>query len=272
MKVTPCLGIRVEKVARPDFFFPTVSVTAGVRQGGVLSPDLYNIYVNKLICILQASGLGCYAYGIFAAALLYADDICILAPSLRGLQKLLDICSAYCSDWDICLNPKKTKNMVFGKPCVVNFTPTLDKSPIDWAQEWKYLAVVLKSGSRYGCSVSEQVRKFYRLLNSILRIGGVSDSLVLLRLIESHCLPILAHAIEVTDVTNRDERRSLRVAYNSIFRKLFGYWQFESVTNLQHFLGRQTWEELIDRTKSGFLQRTLLCTEGTLVRELRHLY
>ena len=162
--------------------------------------------------------------------------------------------------------------MVFGKPCDMKFTPTLDGVPIEWTKEWKYLGVVVKSGSRYGCAVAERVRKFYRSLNSILRIGGVSDNLVLLRLIETNCVPILSYAIEVTDIANRDERRSLRVAYNSIFRKLFGYRHFESVTNLQHFLRRPTWEELVERRKSGFFHRAYLCDEGTLVRELRHLY
>ena len=243
-------------------------VTAGVRQGGVLSPDLYNIYVDGLISILKSSGIGCYAYGIFAAALFYADDMCILAPSLRGLQRLLDLCSAYCSEWDICLNPKKTKNMFFGRPINISHSPTLNGARIDWADEWKYLGVIIKSGRRFGCSVTSRVRSFYRSLNSILRIGGVSDDIILLRLIEAHCVPILAYAIEVTDVANRDERRSLRVAYNSIFRKLFGYRYHESVTNLQHNLGRQTWEELTDKRKTGFYRRAYLCESDSLVHQL----
>ena len=107
-------------------------ISAGVRQGGVLSPDLYNIYVDDLICILRSSGIGCYIRNVFAAALLYADDMCILAPSLKGLQRLLDICSSYCVQWDICLSAKKTKNMYFGKCTVINFKPTLNGSPIEF--------------------------------------------------------------------------------------------------------------------------------------------
>ena len=76
---------------------------------------------------------------------------------------------------------------------------------------------------------------------------GRSQDMVLLRLIEAHCVPILTYGMEIIHVSNRDEKRSLRVAYNSLFRKLFGYRQFESVTNLQHSLGRHTWEELIEQ-------------------------
>ena len=241
-------------------------VTAGVRQGGVLSPNLYNLYVDDLIRIMILSGIGCYIASRFAAALFYADDMCLLAPSLKGLQRLLDICSAYCLEWDICLNAKKSKNMQFGKPLNFAFKPKLNGVPVDWVEEWKYLGVVLKSGRTFGCSITERVKSFYRSLNSILRVEGRSDELVLLGLIEAHCTPILTYAIETIVVNNRDEFRSLRVAYNSVFRKLFGYRSYESVTNLQHSLGRKTWEELVESRCNGFRHRLQACDECTLVR------
>ena len=103
------------RVRWDGFYSEWFSITAGVRQGGILSPDLYSIYVDDLISALQSSGIGCYVANTFAAALFYADDMCVLAPSIKGLQKLLEICGKYCDDWDIRLNPKKTKNMCFGK-------------------------------------------------------------------------------------------------------------------------------------------------------------
>ncbi len=75
-------------------------ITAGVRQGGVLSPNLYSLYVDDLISILRSSGIGCHVRSIFAAALFYADDIAILAPSVKGLQILLNICQKFCEEWD----------------------------------------------------------------------------------------------------------------------------------------------------------------------------
>ena len=66
---------------------------------------------------------------------------------------------------------------------------------------------------------------------------------------------ILSFAMEIVEVANRDDKRALRVAYNSIFRKLFGYKYSESVSALQHFLGRPTWEELVERRKVRFFSR-----------------
>ena len=73
----------------------------------------------------------------------------------------------------------------------------------------------------------------------------------MLRLLETHCIPLLTYAIEEVNVKDTDERRQLRVAYNSVF----AYRMSQSVTSLQTFLGRPTWEQLIEKRKVGFFSR-----------------
>ena len=241
-------------------------ITAGVRQGGVLSPDLYSIYVDDLISVLISLRKGCYICRMFAGALFYADDMAILAPSIRGLQALLTACQDYCHEWDICLNAKKTKNLYFGKRCDNLYETSLNGKKIEWVDEWNYLGVTLKSGRVFGCSINERIKKFYRCANAILRIDGRSDDLVMLQLLETHCVPLLTYAVEVTRVLDRDEKRQLRVAYNSIFRKLFGYRWSQSVTALQHFLDRPTWEELVEKRRNDFVARVNQCDAHFLPR------
>ena len=238
-----------------DQFSEWFEILAGVRQGGVLSPDLYSIYVDKLIAHLIALGVGCYICGLFVAALFYADDMAILAPSIKGLQILLNACGSYCDEWDICLNIKKTKCLYFGKRSESLHNLTLNGKCIQWVNEWTYLGVLLKSDTKFNCNIQERIKKFYRCANAIFRIDGKSDELVMLQLAESHCIPLLTYAIEIVHVSNRDERRQLRVAYNSVFRKIFGYRWSQSVSDLQKFLGRPTWEELVDSRRNNFLKR-----------------
>ena len=242
------------------------SITAGVRQGGVLSPNLYSIYVDDLIYILKSAGIGCYIRSYFAAALFYADDVALLAPSLKGLQRLLNICQTYCEKWDICLNPKKTKNLFFGNLSAPSHEVKINGNRIPWVDKAVYLGLMLKSGRKFECCAKEKVSKFYRSLNSILRIEGRSDDLVMLRLLETHCVPILTYGIEVLHVRDPDERRQLRVAYNSVFRKIFGYTRRESVTELQHALNRPTWEELTERRKLKFRSIQTYLSLNPLVR------
>ena len=230
-------------------------ITAGVRQGGILSPDLYSIYVNDLLVQLSNSKKGCYFGSFFAAALFYADDMALLAPSLRGLESLLSICGKYCEEWDICLNANKSKCLYYGKRTEIPYNVQLNGTVIQWVNEWAYLGVMLKSAKSFECCAKDRIKKFYRCANAILRIDGKPGDTVLLNLVETHCIPILTYGCEILSISNRDELRQLRVAYNSLFRRIFHYRWCESVTALQHFLGRSTWEELVERRRTGFLNR-----------------
>ena len=83
----------------------------------------------------------------------------------------------------------------------------LNGNKVEWTDEWPYLGVTLKSAKMFACSVSNRIKKFYRCANAILRIDGRSNDMVMLRLMETHCVPMLTYAIEIVHVMNRDERR-----------------------------------------------------------------
>ena len=223
-------------------------ISAGVRQGGLLSPDLYSIYVDELIVQLQALGKGCHLLEKFAAAIFYADDMAVLSPSVRGLQKILEVCSAYCSEWDA----KNSKNLFFGKGVTPDFLIELDGAVIPWEAKWPYLGVQVKSGLSFNCCVKDKLSSYYRSLKSIIRIKGRSDEIVLLRLLEAHCLPVLTYGIEIIHVKNR--------------WKICGYRYHESVTDLQHNLGRDTWEELVQKRTESFQGKCLFWPADSLVR------
>ena len=65
------------------------NVSNGVRQGGILSPKLFAIYVDDLSHELTLCKSGCYIDDQCMNHVMYADDICLMAPSAIGLQKML---------------------------------------------------------------------------------------------------------------------------------------------------------------------------------------
>ena len=239
------------RVRWDNHFSEWFHISAGVRQGGILSPDFYSLYVDKLIYILKSSGAGCYFLSKFAAALVYADDMALLAPSIKGLQRLLTLCESYCREWDIQLNIKKTKNLSFGKGPLPEHKLKLNGGVIEWMEKWPYLGVTLQSGPRFSCCVKEKISKFCCAANAVLRVEGC-----VLRLLEYHCVSILTYAIEIVHVADEKQRKKLRVAYNSIFRNLYNYTRRQSVTELQHALDRHTWEELIEERCEKFKLKT----------------
>jgi len=55
----------------------------GVKQAGVLSPVLFCVYMDGLLTRLKSAGFGCYIGHMFSGVIAYADDIALLAPTVR---------------------------------------------------------------------------------------------------------------------------------------------------------------------------------------------
>jgi len=102
------------------FSMPFV-VRSGVRQGGILSPILFNVYVNDLVNSLVDKDCVCHVGSVFFGYFIYADDIILLSPSLIGLQAMLHVCACYGNTHDIIFNSKKSVCIAVGKS-VVNAT------------------------------------------------------------------------------------------------------------------------------------------------------
>ena len=58
-------------------------------------PFLFGIYIDELSSQLHSKHIGCRLSNIIVNHLLFADDAVIFAPSAKGLQQLLDICSEF---------------------------------------------------------------------------------------------------------------------------------------------------------------------------------
>ena len=70
-------------------------VSNGVKQGGILSPKLFNVYMDELSLLLSNSKDGPRMSGTVVNHLGYADDLCLISLSSAGMQNLLDICHEY---------------------------------------------------------------------------------------------------------------------------------------------------------------------------------
>ena len=77
------------------------SITNGTRQGSVLSPCLFSVFLDELLKRLRHMGLGCHMGGMWVGAAGYADDLILLAPSRTAMQQMLKTCDSYADEFNL---------------------------------------------------------------------------------------------------------------------------------------------------------------------------
>ncbi len=68
----------------------TIPIKAGVKQGDPLSPILFNLAIDPLMAMLQATGEGVETPGGRVAAMAFADDMVLLCNTHEGMNRLLE--------------------------------------------------------------------------------------------------------------------------------------------------------------------------------------
>ncbi len=101
-----------------NYLSDTFSVSNDIKQGGILSHMLFNIYVDDLSTALNKCNVGCCFNAIVLNHLYYANDLCLLSPSVHGLNELLSISA---TDHDMCL--MRIKVHLYFKPMHFKIKP-----------------------------------------------------------------------------------------------------------------------------------------------------
>jgi len=202
-----------------DFF----ELTCGIRQGGVLSPYLFAVYIDSVVDRVKSYGLGCYIKAMCVSVFLYADDILLLAPSLSCLQQLLYICEDELQWLDLTINARKSACIRIGPRFNVrcsNIT-TINGHELTWYDEIRYLGVYVIAARYYRCSHSNAKRSFYRAFNAMFgKIGRCASEEVIIELLKMKCLPVLLYGLESCPF-NKTQIKSLDFAISSAFSKIF---------------------------------------------------
>jgi hypothetical protein len=199
------------------------TLRAGVRQGGVLSPLLFAIYIDDMVAKVTNANIGCFINLACVSIILYADDIVLIAPTISGLQRLFTVCENELVLLDLQLNVNKSMCIRFGPrfdhECAE--ITSMHGGTIQWVRRCRYLGVYLTSARTFKCSFDEAKSKFFRAFNAIYsKVSRAKNEDSMIALLKSICLPILLYATEACPILSRD-RQSLEFAVTRSFMKIF---------------------------------------------------
>ncbi|MES9883911.1 MAG: reverse transcriptase family protein, partial [Sedimenticola sp.] len=135
-------------------------VNLGVKQGCVLSPTLFSLYVNDLTEAIDGLHCGVNFDDDRVSMLLYADDIVLMCENETDLQRMLDVVNDWSRKWRMTINENKTKIVHFRPPSFPrsNFVFTCGNRVLAIESSYKYLGLWLNEFLDMKYSVRETTK------------------------------------------------------------------------------------------------------------------
>jgi len=236
--------------ALSEFF----KVTNGVRQGGILSPVLFNVFIDDLSQQLKNVHVGCFMNNVCFNHLNYADDCVLLAPSPAGLQRMLNMCQRFSEQYDMSYNIKKTFCMSFMPKGLKLTVPNLyiNGKNLTWVSDYKYLGIFLDSHYTDDIDINRQVRSIYARGNMLIRKFRRCSLDVKVQLFKTYCSNI--YCGHLWQNYKKASLYRIKVAYNNVFRKLMGYKNI-SVSQQYVELNINSFDVIMRKMMGGFNTR-----------------
>lgn len=230
---------RRQRIRIDDSFSSWCITTAGVPQGGVLSPLLFGIFINSISDHLTSS------YH------LYADDLQIyrhaqidkLPEAIDSINLDLGKILTWSKSYGLSVNPAKTQVIVIGSSRMISkidwFTlpqVLFDGTHIEVSESLKNLGVIFDRHLSWEPQLAETSRKLFASAGSLRRLRNFLPTSTKTALVQSLLLPILDYAdacyLDLTEV----QLNKLERLQNFCIRFIFGLRKYDHVSEYRHKL------------------------------------
>ena len=185
---------------------------------------------------------------------------------------MIKSCADYCREYGLTFNASKSKVIVFSKSTTKydKLGPIiLNGNTIDFVDSVTYLGTTIMNNKGFSFSSTNDLSKFYRASNSILRAINKPSEEVLIHLLYSCCIPILSYSSAVKDYSSH-QMQDCTTAMNDSLRLIFGFNRWESVRSFESF-GFKSLVEIFDASKRKFDASLLSHSNPVITHLARHI-
>ena len=229
------------------------SVSTGVRQGGVISPLLFILYMDKIMKSLNND-----ADEIITLA--YADDIALIANTPIALQRAVDNWNDKLKSMDMKINKNKTEIMVVSRERH-DMEIKIEGVPLKLVENFKYLGVNVNEKCDMGTEINNRIgnyTKSLRLLYPLLKEKSIPTRVKVL-IYKTILRPLLTYGSEIWTLTTKLKSR-IQAAEMRVLRLIKG------ITRRDRRRNADVQEELDVEPILIFVERSQLRWYGHVMR------
>ena len=171
---------------------------------------------------IQSSNVGCHIGYTPANAFAYADDLVLLAPSIASLNKMINICELYSTDFSLKFNSSKSFIQVFNKSSNVNLeniNVCFFNDKINVLSECNHLGFTYNSCSKTMYNFQGVINNIKSRSNAIIKEFKSIDTQSKVNLFRSQCLSL--YGCELWDLRDKSIGK-LEVAWRKCCRSILG--------------------------------------------------
>ena len=269
-----------------------VDISTGVRQGCVISPVLFNLFLNFILKLirpqLEERGVKlCYRIGdsLFKLdkegmlemnewAFAYADDLVLLSDEKEKLHESLRIFDQAVADAGMEMSVAKTKVMQTGNEAG-KVDISLDMGPrgaVKEVNEFKYLGSLITNDGTMAKEISARITKaggvFAAMRRNVFAVRAMARS-VKLRVYAASVISVLLYGSETWNITAADMKR-LESFHNRCLRCMFGISRLTHFTNfdLRKLTGQRTIESTIMANRLRWLGHVMRMPEERMPKRM----
>ena len=152
---------------------------------------LFTVYIDELLIWIENSSLGCYIGSELCGAYGYADDVKLLSPTLYSLRRMLQICNEYAKEFNVLLNPTKSKMIVYNNQHSASVKPnvTFMDGSIEVVNHDKHLGHYIGNISQHDI-ISHIINDFRVRVNMVKTHFKCRSVYTMYFLFKTYCMPL----------------------------------------------------------------------------------
>jgi len=228
-----------------NFTTDSFEIDEGVKQGCVLSPILFCIYMHQFTKLLAEHKLGINVCNVRIGSLFWADDIVLIANNEYELQQMLDLAASFAENWKLSFNHNKSNVLIIGKRTNKDRLWHLGNNVITEVDKYKYLGVYIDRNLTDHYHIEEVVKKGYRMIGYIKSIIDGQDDFNRVYygdlLWKNLGLPTINYASSVWMPSNVKDRAKLETVQNMMARSIL---KAQRNTPIECLLGDLGWQPI----------------------------